>query len=162
MNVANEIRRSQFHAKCVNVIISLFCPCIIMLSWCFLCVPGRSRFYFITSGDSLRSNRLKSFPIFEWLVYAKKERRHNLLSFLCVGADLSSRAASRQVLSTRMSLTSVFGMGTGGSSSLLTPTIGDPWGIRTPVAGVRGRSLRPLDQRALWCAIGDSNPGPAD
>ena len=25
---------------------------------------------------------------------------------------------------------------------------GDPYGIRTHVAGVRGRSLRPLDQRA--------------
>ena len=33
------------------------------------------------------------------------------------GVDLSSRAVSRQVLSTRMSLTSVFGMGTGGTSS---------------------------------------------
>ena len=27
-------------------------------------------------------------------------------------------------------------------------TLGDPYGIRTHVAGVRGRSLRPLDQRA--------------
>ena len=26
---------------------------------------------------------------------------------------------------------------------------GDPYGIRTHVAGVRGRSLRPLDQRAV-------------
>ena len=26
---------------------------------------------------------------------------------------------------------------------------GDPYGIRTRVAGVRGRSLRPLDQRAI-------------
>ena len=26
---------------------------------------------------------------------------------------------------------------------------GDPYGIRTHVAGVRGRSLRPLDQRAI-------------
>ena len=26
--------------------------------------------------------------------------------------------------------------------------VGDPYGIRTHVAGVRGRSLRPLDQRA--------------
>ena len=36
---------------------------------------------------------------------------------------LSSRAVTRQVLSTRMSLTSVFGMGTGGPSLLSIPTI---------------------------------------
>ena len=54
----------------------------------------------------------------------------------------------------------MFGMGTGGPSSLSTPTSikirypvsfnfsGDPYEIRTRVAGVRGRSLRPLDQRA--------------
>ena len=34
---------------------------------------------------------------------------------------------------------------------------GDPWGIRTPVAGVRGRSLRPLDQRAIWKAVSQPN-----
>ena len=28
--------------------------------------------------------------------------------------------------------------------------IGDPYEIRTRVAGVRGRSLRPLDQRAVF------------
>ena len=31
---------------------------------------------------------------------------------------------------------------------------GDPYGIRTHVAGVRGRSLRPLDQRAMPCVVG--------
>ena len=36
---------------------------------------------------------------------------------------LSSRAVARQVLSARVSLTSVFGMGTGGPSSQSTPTI---------------------------------------
>ena len=40
-----------------------------------------------------------------------------------VGIDLSSRAASSQVLSAQVSLTSVFGMGTGGPSPLKTPTI---------------------------------------
>ena len=52
----------------------------------------------------------------------------------------------------------MFGMGTGGPSSPMTPTMkplsqlflfGDPYGIRTHVAGVRGQSLRPLDQRAV-------------
>ena len=41
----------------------------------------------------------------------------------CVGIALSSRAASSQVLSALMSLTAVFGMGTGGPSSLKTPTV---------------------------------------
>ena len=40
----------------------------------------------------------------------------------CVGIALSSRAASSQVLSALMSLATVFGMGTGGPSSLKTPT----------------------------------------
>ena len=64
-----------------------------------------------------------------------------------------------------MSLTTVFGMGTGVPSSQLTPTvfffrktfviitplryyvkkkIGDPWENRTPVYGVRGRRLSRL------------------
>ena len=40
----------------------------------------------------------------------------------CVGTELSSRAASRQVFSPQQSLTSVFGMGTGGPSALKAPT----------------------------------------
>ena len=36
----------------------------------------------------------------------------------CVGLDLSSRTVSREVFSTLLSLTSVFGMGTGGPSAL--------------------------------------------
>ena len=43
--------------------------------------------------------------------------------FLCVGVYLSSRAVASQVLSARVSLTAVFGMGTGGPSPLTTPTI---------------------------------------
>ena len=41
---------------------------------------------------------------------------------LCVGVDLFSRSVSRQVSSALVSLTSVFGMGTGGPSPLKTPT----------------------------------------
>ena len=37
------------------------------------------------------------------------------------GDDLSYRTVARQVLSARQSLTSVFGMSTGGSSALLPP-----------------------------------------
>ena len=39
-----------------------------------------------------------------------------------VGLDLSSRAVSRKVLSALQSLTSVFGMGTGGPSAFERPT----------------------------------------
>ena len=41
--------------------------------------------------------------------------------FLITGNNLSSRAASSQVLSTRESLTAVFGMGTGGASQPSSP-----------------------------------------
>ena len=52
----------------------------------------------------------------EW----KEVRRECLTSD--VGEYLSSRAVSSQVFSARQSLTSVFGMGTGGPSALITPT----------------------------------------
>ncbi len=39
-----------------------------------------------------------------------------------VGNDLSSRLVSKQVFSAQQSLTSVFGMGTGGPSALKSPT----------------------------------------
>ena len=49
-----------------------------------------------------------------------------------VSVDLSSRAVASQVLSALQSLTSVFGMGTGGPSALITLTSdGAPSGIRT-------------------------------
>ena len=50
---------------------------------------------------------------------------------LCVSTDLFSRAASSRVSSALMSLTAVFGMGTGGPSSLQALTFGAPSGIRT-------------------------------
>ncbi len=40
----------------------------------------------------------------------------------CVGVDLSFQPVARQVLSALVSLTAVFGMGTGGPSPLKTPT----------------------------------------
>ena len=39
-----------------------------------------------------------------------------------VGNDLSSRLVAKQVFSAQQSLTSVFGMGTGGPSALKSPT----------------------------------------
>ena len=52
-----------------------------------------------------------------------KEKQIALLFFLRDGIFLFSQAVSSQVSSTLMSLTTVFGMGTGGSSSPLTPSI---------------------------------------
>ena len=50
---------------------------------------------------------------------------------LCVRAYLSSRTVASQVFSARQSLTSVFGMGTGGPSALITRTkISDTRSIR--------------------------------
>ena len=53
----------------------------------------------------------------------KRPAKCESLFLICVGTALSSQAVARQVFSTLMSLTSVFGMGTGGSSSPLAPTI---------------------------------------
>ena len=61
-------------------------------------------------------------------------RKHGELTspYLCVRIYLSSRTVTRQVLSALRSLTSVFGMGTGGPCALITRTsIGAPSGIRT-------------------------------
>ena len=86
--------------------------------------------------------------------------KHLIRCFACVGISLSFRAVTSQVFSAPLSLTSVFGMGTGGPSASSTPTIllylffpylrslyhlhGDSCGNRTRVAGVRGRSLNRL------------------
>ena len=54
-----------------------------------------------------------------------------------VGVDLSSRLVAKQVLSAQVSLTSVFGMGTGGPSPLKTPTALDSWTIHLSAALVK-------------------------
>ena len=90
-------------------------------------------------------------------------RAYYKIGSVSVGVYLSFRAVSSQVLSAQVSLTAVFGMGTGGPSPLWTPTMktsfpvntmyyfiiftlhcqafGDPWESRTPVWGVRGPRL---------------------
>ena len=72
-----------------------------------------------------RSNLLSYEPM--WLVWLftlglQCREQISLLSH-CVGIELSSRAASSKVFSPLQSLTSVFGMGTGGPSAFVTPTI---------------------------------------
>ena len=55
----------------------------------------------------------------------KREAIQKESSLFCVGVDLFSRPVARQVSSAQVSLTSVFGMGTGGPSPLKTPTAFD-------------------------------------
>ena len=72
-----------------------------------------------------RSNLLSYDPM--WLVWVLHTRffqsreQISLLS-LCVGIELFSRTVSRKVSSPLQSLTSVFGMGTGGPSAFVTLT----------------------------------------
>ena len=65
--------------------------------------------------------------------YMKQENKERpLFSCTGVGFDLSSQLVSKQVFSALQSLTSVFGMGTGGPSALKVLTNnGAPSGIRT-------------------------------
>ena len=53
----------------------------------------------------------------------KKHSTIKLSAFRCVGIYLSFRAATSQVLSAQVSLTAVFGMGTGVPSPPSTPTM---------------------------------------
>ena len=62
----------------------------------------------------------------------------------CVSNELSSRSVSRQVLSPQQSLTSVFGMGTGGPSAIKAPTNGAPPGTRTPDPLIKSQLLYQL------------------
>ena len=55
--------------------------------------------------------------------FRRREVRFSSNLRRCVGTYLFSRAVASQVSSARQSLTSVFGMGTGGPSALITPTI---------------------------------------
>ena len=60
------------------------------------------------------------------LVFLDLGEQIALLSLAYVSIGLSSRTASREVLSPLQSLTSVFGMGTGGPSAFETLTIFSP------------------------------------
>ena len=104
--------------------------------------------------------------------HMKKPPRESEAVFLC-WHYLSSRQVTLQVLSAQTSLTSVFGMGTGGPSSQSIPTmsdgfapsllcqnlsqvltalslaLGDPYRIRTDVKGVRGLCLNHLTNGPL-------------
>ena len=69
-----------------------------------------------------RSNMRRCRIFKEAPVSIRKDPDEMSGSFLCVGAYLSYQAASSQVLSARVSLTAVFGMGTGVPSPSSAPT----------------------------------------
>ena len=63
---------------------------------------------------------------FDTVEYMQKKRKGSSFvrgDFSCAGTALFFQAVTRQVSSALMSLTSVFGMGTGGTSSPLAPAI---------------------------------------
>ena len=66
-------------------------------------------------------NKINRKSLNEYLINAQrseKEKTHlSRCVFKDVGVDLSSREAALQVFSARVSLTTVFGMGTGGPSA---------------------------------------------
>ena len=65
----------------------------------------------------------KSFEKMNNVPNAEKAPARNVRGLFLTGNNLSSRAASSQVLSTRESLTAVFGMGTGGTSQPSSPDL---------------------------------------
>ena len=75
--------------------------------------PSRSRFQKSGIQNALL---LPLFPSFLTSQNTKNSGKLFACRCLCVGVNLSSRAVSSQVLSAPVSLTSVFGMGTGGPS----------------------------------------------
>ena len=66
------------------------------------------------------------------------------------GIDLSFQVVSNQVFSTQMSLTSVFGMGTGGSSSPLTPAILFQLKLKRKVKNTKNKRKSPRPISTCW------------
>ena len=79
-----------------------------------LCVSSCSRRCFISHRERNALSQLTSLSSTDWAIKSKIKS---------VGVDLSSRAASSQVFSALLSLTTVFGMGTGVASSLWAPAL---------------------------------------
>ena len=73
--------------------------------------------------DGIRTHDpLLAGQVLSQLSYTPIWGRNCSSSSSCVGLDLSSRIVSNEVLSALQSLTSVFGMGTGGPSAFVRPT----------------------------------------
>ena len=89
----------------------------------------------------------------------KAERDEHVIPPPClpvegVSIDLSYRAVASRVLSAQVSLTTVFGMGTGGPSPLMTLT---SWMLLTFIF-----CFFSFVPHMGWCTFRDSNPGPTD
>ena len=91
------------------------------------------------SGAAAERGPLRIKPCLYPIVHKNKSRSHLTAAFY-VGVFLSSRAVTSQVLSAPASLTSVFGMGTGGPSPSSTPTISD---VHTTPEVVHHQGLEP-------------------
>ena len=85
----------------------------------FLCRKS-IRFSLHLPSFALPTELTRNIPFIQEYPRGKLSHRAGPLS--CVGIELSSRDASVQVFSPLRSLTSVFGMGTGGPSAFATPT----------------------------------------
>ena len=110
----------------------------VLLCWRLPIVPGRfqpsgrtPKLYWSQSLPCAPENGARrhfpSFLLWKRSEHMKKQTQRNAPhfqceAFPCVGVFLSSRAASSQVLSAPVSLTAVFGMGTGVPSPSSTPT----------------------------------------
>ena len=96
-----------------------------------------------------------------WGIWKKVWSGQTRPSFLC-RRYLSSRAVASQVFSAQMSLTAVFGMGTGGPSPQSTPTIFQPVAQSKPIWTFGSSHGAHLSAPWEWCAFTDSNRGPTD
>ena len=143
-----------------------------------VCLYVVAVFGFAFSRPAGRYVRIGSVPgSLSFLLAAKKRSEKNSQTASLCWHYLSSRAVASQVLSAQVSLTTVFGMGTGGPSPQSTPTIsistdpsvkipsyystlvtscqetfGDPYRIRTDVKGVRGLCLNHLTNGPFRCS----------
>ena len=101
-----------------------------------------------------------SGPAYSQFLLEPHKDKTFVLSFLCVGVFLSSRDVAVQVFSAPVSLTSVFGMGTGGPSPFSTPTIRNSF---SPFRSFFAPSFLPDPfGSSPWCTNRDSNPGHPD
>ena len=70
----------------------------------------------------LPSLSFASLPCLSFIYETGKQNLYFCFPVMGVGFDLFSRLVAKQVFSALQSLTSVFGMGTGGPSAFVTPT----------------------------------------
>ena len=68
-------------------------------------------------------SQLSYTPVSGPSFFSRRRPLYSKSSPFDVGLDLSSRIVSNEVLSALQSLTSVFGMGTGGPSAFVRPTV---------------------------------------